>query len=98
MRSSRGSREQFPRSDRSALCGQLSARSLLRLCLLECRCRDLDELCDLVFGEPCEAAEVASKVYRILVTLAAETAEAEQLVDGLLIIECFLLTLRILGG
>ena len=74
-----------------------AARCLLRLRLFECRCRDVDQLGDLVVGEAGEPAEVARQMHGVLVALAAEPAEAEQLVDGLLEVERLFLSLRVLG-
>ena len=48
---------------------------------------DVDELVDLVVGEAGELAELAGELDRVLVVLAAEAAEAEQLVDGALELE-----------
>src|SRR4051794_31637282 len=59
---------------------------------------DVDELHDLVVAEPGQPAEVAGQVHRVLVLLAPEAAEAEQLVDRLLEVEGLLLALGIGGG
>ena len=53
---------------------------------------------DLVVGEAGEAAELAGEVDRVLLFLAAEAAEAEQLVDRPLEVERLLLALGILRG
>src|SRR4051794_9570247 len=59
--------------------------------------RGVDEVRDLVVGEPGERAEGAGEVDRVLLFLAAEAAEAEQLVDGALEVEGRLLALGVLG-
>src|SRR5437867_11605720 len=59
---------------------------------------DVDELGDLVVGEPGQLAELLGQVDRVLVVLAAEAAKAEQMVDGSLEVEGRLLALGILGG
>ncbi len=56
---------------------------------------NVDKIRDLVVAEAGEVAEVASEVDRALVVLAAEAAEAEQLVDGALEVERLLLALGI---
>src|SRR3712207_7304697 len=56
-------------------------RSLHRLRLGVGLGADLDEVVDLVVAEPGQGAEVAGEVHRVLLGLAAEPAEAEQLVD-----------------
>src|SRR5512134_736573 len=54
---------------------------LAALCLGERVGGDVDEIGDLVVGEPGEAAEVPGQMDRVLLLLAPESAEAEQLVD-----------------
>src|SRR3954469_22422407 len=56
----------------------------------------VDEIDDLLVGEAGERAERAGEVDRVLVLLAAEAAEAEQLVDGALEVERRLLRLGVL--
>ena len=60
--------------------------------------RSVDELGDLVFGESGQAAELASEVNRVLLFLAAEAAEAEQLVDRPLEVERLLAPLGVRVG
>ena len=56
---------------------------------------DVDEVGDLVVGETGEVAELAGQVDRAVLVLAAEAAEAEQLVDGALEVERLLLALGV---
>ena len=79
------------------LCGG-GGRGLHRLGLGVRLGRSVDELGDLVFGESGQAAELAGEVNGVLLFLAAEAAEAEQLVDRPLELEGLLAPLRILVG
>src|SRR6478736_5014108 len=58
---------------------------------------DVDQLGDLVIAEAGQPPEVPGEVHRVLVLLAPEAAEAEQLVDRLLEVERLLLALGVLG-
>ena len=79
----------------SALRWPAAARGgLLRLRLGVGLGGDVDELGDLVVGEAGEPAELAGEVDRVLVVLAAEAAEAEQLVDRALELERLLAAAR----
>ena len=49
--------------------------------------RDVDEVGDLRLAEAGEPAELAGEVDGVVLALAAEAAEAEQLVDGALEVE-----------
>ena len=57
--------------------------------------RHLGELVDLVVGEAGQLAELAGELDRVLVGLAAEAAEAEELVDRALELERLLAPLRV---
>jgi hypothetical protein len=59
---------------------------------------DLDQLGDLVVGEAGQPAEVAGQVDGAVLLLAAEAAEAEDLVDRLLEVEGVLQALLVVGG
>ena len=56
--------------------------------------RSVDELGDLLVGEAGQAAERAGEVDRVVLVLAAEATEAEQLVDRTLEIERLLSAAR----
>ena len=58
----------------------------------------VDQVGDLVVGEAGQRAELAGQVDRVVLALAAEAAEAEQLVDGALEVERLLLALLVLRG
>src|SRR5438094_6721837 len=58
---------------------------------------DVDELSDLVVGEAGQLAELLGQVDGVLLVLAPEPAEAEQVVDGPLEVERRLLALGVLG-
>src|SRR5437588_12833862 len=58
---------------------------------------DVDELGDLVVGEPGQPAELLGQVDGVLLVLAAEAAKAEEVVDGPLEVEGSLLALGVLG-